>query len=74
MVTEFTLREKMLGKQVGPLYLESSSLGSKRLYNRVGFVDRAEMVYGKCKDGETATADEKGKMLGGRLFAMTWMP
>lgn len=74
VVAEFTLKERMLGKEVGPLYLESSTLGSRRLYKRVGFVDQAEMAYGTCEEGEAIATNGNGNVVGGRLFALTWTP
>lgn len=51
-----------------PLCLESSSLASKRLYERVGFVQCGEMTYGDCKSEQDFTADETGRMLGGSFY------
>ena len=54
------------------LYLEASNTGAHRLYQRVGFVDREEVVYGKLKEGEDFSFDEKGKVVGGKIFPMLW--
>lgn len=74
VVTEAALEAKMMGRYVSPLYLESSTVGSKRLYNRMGFVDRGSMKYGEVKEGETVSTDEDGKVSGAQMFALTWTP
>lgn len=74
VVAEAALEAQKLGRYASPLYLESSTVGSKRLYNRLGFVDRGTMEYGKVNEGETVSTDMKGKVSGAKLFAMMWTP
>lgn len=74
IVQDAALRSKRLGEYICPLYLESSTVGSKRLYNRMGFVDRGVMEYGTVKEGETVSHDEDGKVSGAKLFALMWTP
>lgn len=57
-----------------PLYLESSSLGSKRLYERVGFEQRGEMTYGECRPNQAVNVDENDRIIGGRWYGMVWTP
>lgn len=64
------------GKKVkNPLYLEASSTGSRRLYERVGFVQQGSLAYGDCRDkGGDLLIDEAGLVQGGRMFGMVWTP
>lgn len=59
-------------EKVKPIYLESSSRGSQRLYRRCGFVDCDEYTYGKIEQGEDVVRDGKGRVIGGRAFGMIW--
>lgn len=74
VVKDAALRSKRLGEYICPLYLESSTVGSKRLYNRMGFEDRGVMDYGAVKEGETVSHSEDGKVSGAKLFALMWTP
>ncbi|KAJ9663836.1 hypothetical protein H2198_000596 [Neophaeococcomyces mojaviensis] len=60
--------------EAASLYLEASSVSSKRLYSRVGFRDRDTMVYGTLGEGDDVRVDEEGRVIGGRQFGMTWTP
>lgn len=70
------VRRSEEGKKVkNPLYLEASSTGSKRLYQRVGFMEQGSLVYGDCREkGGDLLVDENGKVNGGRMFGMVWTP
>lgn len=57
-----------------PLYLEASSLESKRLYDKVGFQDVCTGIYGTLSEGENVRVEEDGSVSGGRLFGMVWQP
>ena len=57
-----------------PLYLESSSMGSKRLYERVGFVQRGEMTYGECRPSQAVNVDKNDRIIGGKWYGMVWDP
>lgn len=59
-----------------PLYLEASTPTSKRLYARMGFVQRDTLAYGKLDEGNGKDLDirEDGEVIGGRMFAMIWSP
>lgn len=58
-----------------PMYLEASSTGSRRLYERVGFVERGSLAYGDCrKKAGDLLVDDDGKVNGGRFFGMVWTP
>ena len=62
------------GKDSLPLYLESSSRGSQRLYRKVGFEDKYELSYGDLQEGDDWSYDKAGKIVGGKMFAMLWTP
>jgi GNAT superfamily N-acetyltransferase len=59
-----------------PLYLEASTPTSKRLYERVGFVQRDTLIYGKLDEdnGKDLDIKDNGEVIGGRMFAMFWSP
>lgn len=57
-----------------PLYLEASTLDSKRLYNRTGFENICTGTYGILGEGEDINMMDDGLVLGGRLYGMIWQP
>jgi hypothetical protein len=61
-----------------PIWLESSSLGSKRLYERCGFRQVGEdCILGKGthdRDGRPVPPEMKGKGEGVRIYPMIWVP
>lgn len=59
-----------------PLYLEASTPTSKRLYERVGFVQQDTLIYGKLNEdnGKDLDIRDNGEVIGGRMFAMLWSP
>lgn len=79
-VTTANTRELQTAKAKGmkpvpcTLYLEASSVDSKRLYTRVGFELRATFAYGQLDEGEDLRLAEDGSVLGGRQYGMVWTP
>jgi hypothetical protein len=61
-----------------PIWLESSSLGSKRLYERCGFRQVGEdCILAKGThhgDGRPVSGEMKGKGEGVRIYPMIWVP
>lgn len=74
IVTDEAQKSKSLGEYVCPLHIEASSEGSKRLYNRTGFVDTGSIEYGTVKKGENVSRDENGKVSGAKLYGLVWKP
>lgn len=57
------------------MYLESSCARNKRLYERVGFMWKDDMVTGRLEPGKDVVVDEKtGEVYGNRTFGMVWTP
>jgi ribosomal protein S18 acetylase RimI-like enzyme len=55
-----------------PIYLETGSLDSKRLYKRMGFEEICTGIYGTPAEGEHVSVGEDGTVLGGRQYSMIW--
>lgn len=77
ILREFQRVVKEEGRKAGgeAMYLEASCARNRRLYERVGFVWKDDMVTGQLAQGQDVAVDEKtGEVYGSRTFGMVWTP